>query len=59
MEPEGVMFDLSIGQSANANPPHFIGKDTEAEEAGITQLADCVCRMEIRIDPVAPGWLRQ
>lgn len=52
------MLALSIGQSGNANPPYFIGEDTEAEVAEITQLVDGVCRMEIRIDPVAAGWLR-
>lgn len=58
MEPEGVTLARSIGQSGNTNPLHFIGEDTEAKEAVITQLADSMCRMEIRIDPVAPDRLR-
>lgn len=57
MGSEGVTLAQSIGQSGNTNPLRFIGEDTEAKEAVITQLADSVCRVEIRIDPVAPGRL--
>lgn len=42
MEQEGVRLDLSTGWPVNADPPHFIGEDTEADQAEITQIVDGV-----------------